>query len=106
MIGAAGLAMAMIAWPCAANALAQTKSTPQPTPRPHELQQAPVEQMQQQPPPTTATEAPEAPASPLSPQELRSRRRICGEEWGQMKKSGRTRGLTWADFFENCSKNI
>ncbi len=45
-----------------------------------------------------------SPPAPQSRQEWRSIRRACSEEWNGMMKANKSKGLTWADFFEACSK--
>ena len=44
-----------------------------------------------------------APApKPLTPQQQKMK--DCGAEWQQMKKDGKTNGLTWAAFRKDCLK--
>jgi hypothetical protein len=56
-------------------------------------------------PPSSAQYVQEAPGQPekkLTPQQEKLKK--CGAEWQEMKKQGKTQGLTWAAFRRECLK--
>jgi hypothetical protein len=64
---------------------------------------------QSSPPSTNAPASMQTPApiqlpplESLDPQERRTITRICAQEWEEMKRSGRSAGHHWKEFFESC----